>query len=327
MVVIKSISHYVEQVVLNSIPKEQSKFNFKLVNRSFYRGHSDVEYELIPSIARAKEHRECNLNYEVEMINRAQLRNPHELSSISNRINLLARLQHHELETRLLDITENALIALYFACSKNPDKNGEVINFEVGDSKVYKPYMIRPKLYSQFSKLVSGKKESFKIVQSVLNDPENQDVVTKLGRGDFEGAINDEIKKGDFNPIVIEHEIHSEREVRQQAAFLLFSNVFNPTENCFESRIDKIEKTHDLIREIFEIPKDLKQELLRGLMSFGITEEFIFPEFHNRCKSINDSIRTYCSDITPFRDATYKTSKLFDGKFKEIINKIDYPNK
>ena len=44
-----------------------------------------------------------------------------------NRIDILSVIQHYGGKTRLLDITENPLVALYFACCDHLDEMGEII--------------------------------------------------------------------------------------------------------------------------------------------------------------------------------------------------------
>lgn len=270
----------------------------KIKMRNFYRGHSDIKYQLIPSIARLNNDNESNFGFETNMITRALLKNPVELSSIKNRINLLARLQHYGLETRLLDVTENALIALYFACITNPDVDGEVICFKAESKSVYNSSQITPRLYSNFSKLQCKDYSSLVIIHHFISDPENSDLVSRVGMGDLKAELMMMLDEYIIEPIIVEHELQSEREVRQHAAFIIFPNEYDRENKTFKKEIRKIDENSHLVSNRFVIPSDKKSKLLSQLSLFGITNEYIFPEFNNRCKAINRNIRDYYAEDT-----------------------------
>jgi hypothetical protein len=95
----------------------------------FFRGQSSIDYKLIPSIGRLfKEGKEKELLvFEKEIFN--EFKKDYWLFTDSrpkNDAEILFLAQHYGLPTRLLDWTYNPLIALYFACCSNMEKDGVV---------------------------------------------------------------------------------------------------------------------------------------------------------------------------------------------------------
>lgn len=117
--VVENISEYLQ--VLKII-----KRNDRFSDRTYaFRGMSDYTFNMLPSISR----KNISSLAEVEnaMVNEFLTLRPDEFSGITSDFNLLAKMQHFGLPTRLLDFSLNPLIALYFACSDNPQKIGRVI--------------------------------------------------------------------------------------------------------------------------------------------------------------------------------------------------------
>lgn len=89
----------------------------------FFRGHSRLSYVLLPSIKRSHVWQENENRMYQELI----IRCASDFAQCQSHLDYLVEMQHYGLPTRLLDITENPLVALYFACCSSPEDVGEVI--------------------------------------------------------------------------------------------------------------------------------------------------------------------------------------------------------
>lgn len=134
--VVQSFSDFHEQVS-----------SYRRDNRWMFRGQADSGWRVLPKAGRAPFNERDDLILLEAWRRRAA---QHIEIQPRNLWELMALAQHHGLPTRLLDWSHNPLVAAYFACASEPDRDGAMYCYLA--SQQIEPERAQPKHIKQIVK-------------------------------------------------------------------------------------------------------------------------------------------------------------------------------
>ncbi|MHA3611360.1 FRG domain-containing protein [Yersinia enterocolitica] len=239
----------------------------------YFRGHSDSDYSIIPSVYREKKWVES----EDKLFRELMLKCPNDFNASMTAFQCLVKMQHYSLPTRLLDITSNALVALYFATERvrDTDKDGEVIIFKIPkkDIKYYDDAHVS--LLSNISKMTSD----FKLIKNGESEYHKDECYEKLiHEVKREGGFIKSFGLTDIHSVLcVKPQMDNPRIIRQDGAFLLFG-VDGGKE--WYSELGDTFKPENMYPSIL-ISKEGKRKIRMHLEDLGISGSAIYPEIEH----------------------------------------------
>lgn len=300
---ITNISSYIDYVMeKRSEMLEQENLNNSMW---FFRGQKCDQWSVIPSVFRGD-----SLSVERDTIGDALRRNPFEFRNMSE-FEVLTKLQHYGLSTRLLDVTLNPLVALFFATEPH-------VEYTQGKNYQYTQKKYDGIVYYGYKQWHTPTELPAIITSAIPFTDFNQDMtvdkflIDLLDNHMITSKQKDYLSSDSYSPFVsyiqgnyfTRSDQSNERLVRQSGAFLIPAslNIVGDDNNIGARHI---EKSKCVLDDMFVgkicIPEEYKPSIRDELDFFNINESTMFPELEHQMTYIQSSNRAVSGIVPDFK--------------------------
>jgi hypothetical protein len=207
----------------------------------------------------------------------------------------LVRMQHFGLPTRLLDVSLNALVALYFATDPGPDggksSDGMVTAFAIPPEREKYYDSDSVSCLANLANMTSEEKtEIYRLRESLKGDISSAGNIKKFNKNGVIERLHQFIRAEKtyflpiidpidlFKPYYVHPKMSNRRILAQSGAFILYG--INPPKKVYFP--DKVDETP------FIIPQSEKGHIRKALEDLGINESTLFPEIDKAAARIKN---------------------------------------
>ena len=245
---ITSVETFISEIKQNIDIKNSKQFGYEF----FFRGQASSTYDLFPGIYRENGK---YIEFETKFYNEIISNNPEEFIEEKTTIEKLVKMQHFGIPTRLLDITINPLVALFFACNNNSieEKNndGKVFFFYEKENNI--------KFYNSDTVTILANLTKLSPNDIVYDDNSGIDIFNK--QDSIQRLIN---------------------YIKEDKPYFKASIQPKDIDKCI---FLKAKYNNQSI-----IPKEYKKEILKELDIIGINESTLFPDLEKKAKYLKNKI-------------------------------------
>jgi len=263
---------------------------FKIGGPSFYfRGHRRKSWNLCPSVMRDDRLKAA----EEDMLLDIMTQQPNAFKGVDSALAEWVLAQHYGLKTRLLDVTRNPLVALFYACGdasrdSHDTEEAQVHVFAVGKAlrKTFRSDTIS--VIANFAKLSQNEKATLLGETELASE-------TSLSYKDILGKLyyyirrekpyfHEKIDPRDFFKVFIVEPQQSFERIRIQSGAFLIS--------CFHEQFDRQSilqlntNTPVYNHYMLTIPKDCRKRILDELKLLNVARETLFPGLDEAARAI-----------------------------------------